>query len=160
MVKRHLEGKLLRYFVVALCAFGLLNLPAFARLDWLTSPANRAALALAIGIFLSGIHHIMFADRYVAFLPEQMPGRTGKVYLSAVFRIAFGIGLLFLFTRPAATIGILVLLCLVLPINLRVAREGNTTGQLVDASWFLWLRLVVHVSWIGWCGWCLSLNSC
>jgi uncharacterized membrane protein len=114
-------------------------------------------LALAIGIFLSGIHHFVFAHRYIDSLPERMPGRTGKVYLSAVFRLAFGVGLLFIFTRPAATIGVLILLCLILPVNLRVAREGNATGQLIGASWFLWLRLVAHVSWIGWSGWCLTV---
>ena len=147
----------MRYFVVVLSVFGLLHLPAFAHFEWLGSPANRAALALSIGIFLSGVHHLVCADRYIDFLPEETSGRSGKVYLSAVFRMAFGVGLLFILTRPATTIGTLVLLCLVLPFNIRVARQGNTTGQLIDASWFLWLRLVVHVSWIGWSGWCLSV---
>jgi uncharacterized membrane protein len=146
-----------RYFVVALSVFGLLHLPVFSGLAWLESPANRAALALATGIFLSGIHHIVFAHRYIDFLPQEMPGKSRKVYISAIFRMAFGVGLLFIFTRPAATLGTLVLLCLVFPFNLRVAREGNTAGQLIDAGWFLWMRLVAHVSWIGWSGWCLSV---
>jgi len=41
-------------------------------------------LALAIGIFLSGIHHIVFANRYIDFLPEEMPGKSGRVYLTFV----------------------------------------------------------------------------
>ena len=147
----------MRFFVVVLAVFGLLHLPVFASWEWLASPANRAGLALAIGVFLSGIHHAVFADHYVDLLPERMPGKFGQVYVSAVLRMAFGLGLLFISTRSAATIGTLVLLCLVLPVNIRIAMQGNTIGQLSAARWFLWLRLVVHVSWIGWCGWCLSL---
>ena len=149
----------MRYFVVVLAVFGLVSLPAFERWRWLATPSDRAAVALAIGIFLSGVHHAVFADHYIDLLPQQLPVRSGQVYLSALLRMAFGVGLLFAFTRQAATIGTMILLCLVLPVNIRVAWQGNTAGQLVAASWFLWLRLVVHVSWIGWCGWCLSLKS-
>lgn len=149
----------MRYFAVVLVVFGLLHLPVFEGWEWLAAPSNRAALALAIGIFLSGIHHALYASHYVDLLPERMPAKFGQVYLSAALRMVFGVGLLFVSTRPAATIGTLVLLCLVLPVNIRVALQGNTKGQLVAAGWFLWLRLAVHVSWIGWCGWCLSLPS-
>jgi uncharacterized membrane protein len=149
-----------RYFLVVLAVFGLLHLPPLARWEWLAFPGNRAALALAIGVFLSGIHHAVFANHFVDLLPERIPGKSGQVYLSAVLRMAFGVGLVFISTRPAATIGTMILLCLVLPVNVRIALQGNTTGQLIAGSWFLWLRLVVHVSWIGWCGWCLSLKSC
>ena len=150
----------MRYFLVVLAVLGLLHLPPLARWEWLAFPGNRAALALAIGVFLSGIHHAVFANHFVDLLPERIPGKSGQVYLSAVLRMAFGVGLVFISTRPAATIGTMILLCLVLPVNVRIALQGNTTGQLIAGSWFLWLRLVVHVSWIGWCGWCLSLKSC
>lgn len=121
--------------------------------------ANRASLALAIGIFLSGVHHAVFANHYVDLLPEDWPAKASQVYLSATLRMLFGIGILFVPTRIAATIATTVLLCLVLPVNIRVAIQGNYTGQLVAAGWFLWLRLLVHVSWIGYCGWCLTLKS-
>lgn len=147
----------MRYFVVVLAVFGLLHLPVLANWGWLVSPADRASLALAIGIFLSGIHHAVFANHYADLLPERMPYRTRQVYLSAILRMVFGLGLLFISTRLVATIGTLVLLCLVLPINIRMAKQGNATGQFIAARWFLWLRLVVHVSWIVWCGWCLVL---
>lgn len=148
----------MRYFVVVLLVFGLLQLPAWQRWDWLTVPANRAALALAIGIFLSGVHHAVYASHYVDLLPEGMPARAGQVWLSVVLRMSFGVAVLFAPTRPAAIIGTMVLLCLVLPVNIRVAWQGNVSGQLVAASWFLWLRLAVHVSWIAWCGWFLTLT--
>jgi len=138
-------------------AFGLLHLPALQGWESLAGTGDKAAVALALAIFLSGIHHAMFAGHYVELLPPRLPARSAQVYLSAALRMAFGVGLLFAATRNAATIGTMVLLCLVLPVNLRVALQGNTTGQLVAAGWFLWLRLAVHASWIGWCGWCLTL---
>ncbi len=149
----------MRYFIVVLATFACLHLPALERWPWLASTANRAALSLAIGIFLSGIHHAVFANHYVDLLPAEMPAKAFQVYLSATLRMLFGIGLLYMPTRTIATIGTMVLLCLVLPVNIRIALQGNVAGQLIAANWFLWLRLVVHVSWIGWCGWCVSLNS-
>jgi len=147
-----------RYFLVVIAIFGLLHLPLFQRWEWLTSTANRAALALAIGVFLSGVHHAVFARHYVDLLPENLPAKSFQVYLSVTLRMLFGIGLIFLPTRIVSAVGMTILLCLVLPVNIRVAIQGNTTGQLVAAGWFLWLRLVVHASWIAWCGWFLTLK--
>ena len=149
----------MRYFVVVLAVFALLHWRVFGRWPWLDSTTNRAALAMAIGVFLSGIHHAVYAQHYVDLLPPELPGKFGQVYLSVVLRMVFGIGMLFVSTRTVATIGTMVLLCVVLPVNVRVALQGNTTGQLIAASWFLWLRLCVHISWIGWCGWFLTLKG-
>ena len=149
----------MRYFVVVLATFALLQIPALRRWEWLDSLSNQASLSLAIGIFLSGIHHAVFANHYVELLPADWPAKARQVYLSAALRMLFGIAILFAPTRIAATIATMVLLSMVLPVNVRVAVQGNVTGQLVAAGWFLWLRLLVHISWIGWCGWCLSLKS-
>jgi uncharacterized membrane protein len=137
-------------------AFALFHLPFVQRVDWLSGTAARAVVALGIGMLLSGIHHFVYVDHYVRVMPDWMPAQQAVVYLSAALRVAFGLATLFPGSRRAATIGSLVLLCVVAPVNIRIAATGISQGQLVDADWFRWLRVVLHASWIGWCGWCLS----
>jgi len=147
----------LRYFLVVLIAFTLLQIPPLGRTEWLGGVAARAVVALGIGMLLSGVHHLVYVEHYVHLMPPWIPVPQAIVYLSAVVRISFGLAALVPSLRGVATIGSLVLLCVVAPINVRIALTGIAEGQLVDADWFRWLRVVLHAGWIGWCGWCLSI---
>ena len=147
----------MRNFLVVLMAFGLLHIPPLRRIRWLTGAAARAVVALSIGVLLSGVHHLVYMEHYVQLVPPWIPTPRAIVYLSAALRITFGVGGLVPTFRRGATIGSLVLLTVVAPVNVRIAVNGVAEGQLLDADWFRWLRVVLHAGWIAWCGWCLSI---
>lgn len=150
----------MRYFLVVLAIFVLLaGTPATIDVGGALTPGERAAIALAAGIFLSGVHHVVYARRYVEILclPKRDLGKRTLVATSAALRMAFGVCMLFPELRAAAVNGTMVLLVAVFPVNLQVIRPGNFHGQLIATRWFLWVRVAVHAAWIGWCGWCLTL---
>ena len=147
----------MRYFLVVLLAFAVFHLPFVQRVPWLNGIAVRAMVALGIGMVLSGVHHVVCVEHYVRIMPDWLPAKHAMVYLSAVLRIAFGLATLFPMSRRAAAIGSIVLLCVVAPVNIRIAATGVSEGQLIDADWFRWVRVTLHAGWIAWCGWCLSI---
>ena len=147
----------MRYFLVVLLAFGLFRFPPLHRVSWLTGAAARAVVALGVGMLLSGVHHVVHLEHYVQVVPPWIPSPQVIVYSSTALRLMFGLGCLVPDLRSASTIGSLVLLCVVAPVNIRIAVDGIAEGQLLDADWFRWLRVVLHASWIAWCGLCLAL---
>ncbi len=134
-------------FPLILLTFAIVHLPALANLTWLATTSDKAAFALAVALFGTGISHAVIPSYYLEMMPDWYPMKLGLIYFSSALRFGASIALLFPPCRVAASIVLLVLLCAVIPVNIR--------GALQNATWFYQLRLVFHVCWLGWTIWVL-----
>ncbi|UVW33818.1 DoxX family protein [SAR92 clade bacterium H455] len=69
----------------------------------------------------AGFHHLLAPDFYVSIMPPWIPGHLALVYISGVFEIMGGIGVLIPRFRALAGIGLVALLIAVYPANLYMA---------------------------------------
>ena len=117
--------------------------------DRLTSLAlSRAALALVMVV--AGTLHFVATDAYVAVMPDYLPLHRELVYLSGMFEVLFGLGLLWRKTREAAGIGLIALYLAVLPANINMAvHDIQPTGFDIPA-FALWARLPLQLVLIYW----------
>jgi uncharacterized membrane protein len=115
-------------------------------------PALRALLALSmIGI---GALHFLSPDGFVRIVPKALPAPLVLVYVSGVFEILGGAGLLLERTRRAAGIGLVLLYVAVFPANINMAvNEIQIPGVTIPAA-ALWLRLPFQILFIAWAWWC------
>jgi uncharacterized membrane protein len=115
-------------------------------------PASRGILAAAmIGI---GVLHFVMSDPFVRIVPAWMPAPLVLVWVSGVFEILGGVGLLVRRTRRAASYGLMALYLAVFPANVNMAVNDLTfdgTHHLPPA--LLWLRLPLQVVLIAWAFW-------
>jgi uncharacterized membrane protein len=69
----------------------------------------------------AGFHHLFAPDFYVSIMPPWIPGHLALVYISGVFEIMGGIGVLIPRFRSLAGLGLVALLVAVYPANLYMA---------------------------------------
>ena len=113
------------------------------------------ALFAAAFFFVSvGVYHFVDPDFFVAIVPPQLPAPLALVYLSGVFEILGGAGLLVPATRRFAAYGLIALLFAVFPANLYMAIEAERFArELQVAPAALYGRLpfqAVFVAWVWW----------
>lgn len=115
----------------------------------------RAALRwlLTAAMVLAGLNHFRVPDVYVAMMPEALPWPLELVYISGVFEVLGGLGLILPRTRRAAGWGLIALFIAVFPANINMAvNQLPLGGQLVPA-WALWARLPLQLVFIAWAWW-------
>lgn len=106
---------------------------------------SRYALALLFG--LAGLWHFVHPATYLAIMPPFLPQPLALVYLSGVFEMLGGLGLLPRRTRRAAGWGLLALLVAVFPANIYMALIHN---QLSIPGWVAWGRLPLQLPLLWW----------
>ncbi len=119
-------------------------LPDFYRL-MLFQSLSRYALALLF--VLAGIWHFVHPATYLAIMPPQLPQPMALVYVSGVFEILGGLGLLPHRTRRLAGWGLLALLVAVFPANVYMALIH---AQLGIPGWVAWGRLPLQLPLMWW----------
>lgn len=109
-------------------------------------PFYYLALAVfAIFFIAGGIAHFVLTPAYVRVVPPYLPWPLVLVYVSGVFEVLGGLGLLYPPTRRFAAWGLVALLVAVFPVNLYMAMAG------LDApEWVLWVRLPLQIPLIWW----------
>ena len=117
--------------------------------DRLTSLAiSRGALALVMVV--AGMLHFVATDAYVAVMPGYLPLHRELVYLSGMFEVLFGLGLLWRKTREAAGIGLIALYLAVLPANINMAVHDIQPASFHIPALLLWARLPFQFVLIYW----------
>ena len=98
---------------------------------------------LAVNFVGVGILHFTHADLFVAIVPPYLPLHLELVWISGVFEVLGGIGLLVPFSRRFAGWGLLALLVAVFPANLNMTiNEVYLPVEWLPQSQLgLWLRL-------------------
>jgi uncharacterized membrane protein len=103
--------------------------------------------ALALLFVLAGTWHFIHPATYLAIMPPQLPQPLALVYVSGVFEILGGLGLLPAPTRRLAGWGLLALLVAVFPANVYMALIHE---QLHIPGWIAWGRLPLQLPLLWW----------
>ena len=100
---------------------------------------NALQLATAATFLTTGTLHFVLEKFFTAIVPKSLPNPKALVYISGVFEILGGIGVLFSRTRRPAGWGLIALLISVFPANINMALNPDRFKQF--PAWALWARL-------------------
>jgi uncharacterized membrane protein len=120
------------------------------------SPARRILrYLLAVFFVIAGANHFVNPDFYLAIMPPYLPWHRPLVWLSGVFEILGGLGVLFPQPlRRVAAWGLVALLVAVFPANIHVALHD--VRAISAPAWVAWARLPFQLVFIAWVLWCTS----
>jgi len=99
---------------------------------------------------MAGLLHFVAPAAYERIMPPYLPLHRELVYLSGACEVLGGMGLLSRRTRPAAGIGLILLLVAVLPANVQMLLDARAAEK---SSWWialLWLRLPLQLVLVAW----------
>lgn len=105
---------------------------------------------LTVGMVGAGLNHFRSAGVYVGMMPSWLPAHEALVYISGVFEILGGLGLILPATRRFAAYGLIALLVAVFPANLNMALNHLPLGDTPVPDWALWARLPLQGVLIAW----------
>mgnify|MGYP007046917504 CR=1 FL=1 len=108
---------------------------------------------LGLSMMAVGALHFAHPEPFMVIVPPPLPPRA-TVYLSGVFEVLGGLGVLIPVTRRAAAWGLIALYLAVFPANIYMAINGI---QLDPANpmpeWAGWARLPFQALFIAWAWW-------
>jgi uncharacterized membrane protein len=124
-------------------------------MGWLPRSRVRAALLLLASLFfvVAGVSHFTNPDFFVSIVPPWLPAHLELVYVSGVFEILGGLGVLLPATRRLAGLGLLALLVAVYPANVHMAVNPEPFVAQGTPLWALYLRLPLQFVFIAWVWW-------
>jgi uncharacterized membrane protein len=102
---------------------------------------------LALLFVGAGVMHFLRPATYLAIMPPVLPAPLALVYVSGIFEILGGLGLLPARTRRLAGWGLLALLVAVFPANVYMALVHE---QLHIPGWVAWGRLPLQLPLLWW----------
>lgn len=108
---------------------------------------------LAVAIIIVGITHFTHPDQYARIVPPQLPNPVGLVYISGVFEILGGIGLVIPYVSVAAAWGLVALFIAVFPANINQAINSIPIDGIPNHPLLYWLRLPFQPVLIAWAWW-------
>ncbi|WP_028567278.1 DoxX family protein [Salisaeta longa] len=110
--------------------------------------ATLSCYVLAALFVSTGLLHFIMPQTFVRIVPPYLPRPLLLVYISGVFEIAGGAGLLVSTWRPLAGWGLILLLIAVFPANVHMALHPAAFRPI--PAWALYLRLPLQVVLIAW----------
>jgi uncharacterized membrane protein len=116
---------------------------------------DNARVATGIAFIFTGVSHFLIPGKFMEMMPPFLPAPEFLIYLSGVFEILGGIGLMISGTKKLATMGLILLLLAVFPANIYVALKNIQLGGFMNYALYQWLRLpmqFVLMAWVWWCG--------
>jgi uncharacterized membrane protein len=138
--------------VVLVVSFVVLRLLGVFGVGRLSSGRQAARAALAVMFLFTGsMHFSSLKHDFAAMIPDPFPNGLWVVYLTGVFEIAGGIGLLVPWTRKAAGRCLILLLIVMFAANVNAVVNGILLGG--DAPVPLWLRTPMQVLYIATTWW-------
>ena len=120
-----------------------------------STPSSRSPLTeifrviLAIAMITVGTLHFTHADQFARIVPPPLPA-FAMVYISGVFEILGGVGLLVPFLSVAAAWGLIALFVAVFPANIYQALNSIAIDGIPDHPALYWFRLPFQAVLIGW----------
>lgn len=110
-------------------------------------------VVLAIFIVTAGVLHWVTPEPFVKIVPSFLPAPLALVYISGVFEILGGVGLLIPWVNQAAAWGLIALFIAVFPANINMAVNRIHLDGIPDSPWLLWGRLPFQAVLIAWAWW-------
>ncbi len=96
---------------------------------------------LAAFFIVAGLMHFFRPQPFLDIMPRYLPAHLWLVYISGVFEIAGGVGLLLPRWRAWAGVGLVLLLFAILPANIYMLTDHPYLNGQRLPEWILWLRL-------------------
>ena len=114
-------------------------------LNWFEFPASRIKtfflILLSVFFTYAGIDHLVSPDFYVSIMPPWIPAHLELVYLSGVFQVMGGVGVLIPRFRAFAGAGLVALLIAVYPANLHMAFNPHLFPDIPVVALYIRLAL-------------------
>ena len=117
-------------------------------------------LGLAALFAAAGVAHFRVPEPFVKIVPPALPSPYVLVYVSGIFEILGGLGILLESTRTVAGWGLVLLLLAVFPANIYMATAGIKIGGFPSQPWMAWARLPLQFVLIGAIIWACDLWFC
>lgn len=110
--------------------------------------------AVAVAMTTMGALHFVRAEAFVQIMPPFLPAPLWLVWISGVFEILGGVGVLVPRVRALAGWGLVLLYLAVFPANVYMALEPVAIDGVVPDRWVVWARLPLQplFMWVAW--WC------
>lgn len=115
-------------------------------------------LVLAALFVAAGVAHFRTPEPFVKIVPPFLPSPYVLVYVSGIFEILGGLGILVPATRLIAAWGLIALLLAVFPANIYMATAGVKIGGFPSQPWMAWARLPFQFVLIGLIYWACELE--
>ena len=116
-----------------------------------------ALWVLAAAMVGIGVLHFVRPKPFVRIVPKYLPAPLALVYISGLFEILGGIGLLIPETRTWAAWGLIALYVAVFPANVYMLTDNvSLDPRKPIPRWALWLRLPFQLVFIAWAYWFTS----
>ena len=106
-------------------------------------------VVLAISMIMVGTLHFTRADQFARIVPPPLPAFE-MVYISGVFEILGGVGLLIPFISVAAAWGLIALFLAVFPANIYQALNSVALDGVPPNPTLYWMRLPFQIVLIAW----------
>ena len=107
---------------------------------------------LGLATAVVGVLHLVWPEPFLRIMPPALPAPLTLVYVSGVFEILGGLGVLHPVTRRAAAGGLLVLYVMVFPANIYMALYGiDPVTQLPGTPFGRYVRLPFQLGLFAWC---------
>ncbi|MEI8259658.1 MAG: DoxX family membrane protein [Deltaproteobacteria bacterium] len=110
-------------------------------------------MILAVAMMAIGVLHLVDPGPFVGIVPAALPAPVVLVYVSGIFEIAGGLGLLLARTRRAAAWGLVALYVAVFPANINMAVNHLRLGSTPVSPALAWGRLPLQIVFIAWAWW-------
>ena len=98
-------------------------------------------IVMAVSFIAVGVHHFTDPSPYLAIMPPYLPAHLELVYISGIFEVLGGIGLLVPQTRRWAAWGLIALLIAVYPANIHMLVNEVYLPDMPKEKWILWARM-------------------
>jgi uncharacterized membrane protein len=108
-------------------------------------------VALAIMFVSVGIAHFAMARKFEDAIPRNWPYKKAMNYISGLAEIAGGIGVLLPQFRTAAAYGLILLLLVIFPLNIAIARRKPEFKRI-----FRLFFQPIYIAWVWW--FCLHVS--
>ena len=106
----------------------------------------------AVCLIVVGISHFVRPEQYARIVPPPFPP-FASVYISGVFEILGGIGLMIPFISVAAAWGLISLFIAVFPANIYMALHNIKLDGIPQNQPLYWARLPLQAVLIAWAYW-------
>jgi uncharacterized membrane protein len=116
-------------------------------------------LGLAALFIAAGIAHFRTPDPFAKIVPPYLPAPYVLVYVSGIFEVLGGLGILVPSARQIAAWGLIALLLAVFPANIYMATAGIKFGGFPSQAWMAWARLPFQFVLIGLVYWSCELSA-
>ena len=107
-----------------------------------------SVFTLSVFFVSFGIDHFVNPEFYLSIMPPNLPLKLEAVYISGLFEILGGVGVLIASTRKIASLGLVTLLVAVYPANIYMALNPERFPEVsINALYF---RLVLQFFFFYW----------